>query len=262
VSKLEIIPFGKYKGQPVDALAQDRQYCEWLLQQDWFPARYPAIHTLDSRDFAGAIRAAVWLFQIGFRIDHGSTEDTAAWYERHSVLSGFLVDGLRLSMGCNRRSRKRDLESLETVLEILLPKSSWDVYRKDIRILRRRGEPKDLMPTRVRRGGRPESEETHRMRAAAEYLKTRGSPNPYSDLAIVWTEATSYNRRYSGDSIRNRLRKGPPDDRDRGGSWLEFWRRIYDGDVRDVWPSVFPLSPELRMRKEALLHPSTSSHKH
>jgi hypothetical protein len=46
VSKLEIIPFGKYKGQPVDLLAQDPQYCEWLSQQDWFRTRYPAIHTL------------------------------------------------------------------------------------------------------------------------------------------------------------------------------------------------------------------------
>jgi hypothetical protein len=45
-SKLEIIPFGKYKGQPVDLLAQDPQYCEWLSQQDWFRTRYPAIHTL------------------------------------------------------------------------------------------------------------------------------------------------------------------------------------------------------------------------
>jgi hypothetical protein len=51
VSKLEIIPFGKYKGQPVDALAEDRPYCEWLLQQDWFRTRYTAIHTLIINNF-------------------------------------------------------------------------------------------------------------------------------------------------------------------------------------------------------------------
>jgi hypothetical protein len=44
--KLEVVPFGKYKGKPLEALAQDSQYCEWLTQQDWFRARYPAIHTL------------------------------------------------------------------------------------------------------------------------------------------------------------------------------------------------------------------------
>lgn len=51
MSKLEIIPFGKYKGQPVDILAQDRQYCEWLEQQEWFRARYPAIHTVIINNF-------------------------------------------------------------------------------------------------------------------------------------------------------------------------------------------------------------------
>jgi hypothetical protein len=27
-------------------LAGDRQYCEWLEQQDWFRGKFPAIHTL------------------------------------------------------------------------------------------------------------------------------------------------------------------------------------------------------------------------
>jgi hypothetical protein len=30
----------------VEALAQNREYCEWLSQQDWVRTRYPAIHTL------------------------------------------------------------------------------------------------------------------------------------------------------------------------------------------------------------------------
>jgi len=41
-----IVPFGKYKGQPVEALQQDRGYCEWLAGQDWFRTRYANIHTL------------------------------------------------------------------------------------------------------------------------------------------------------------------------------------------------------------------------
>jgi hypothetical protein len=36
----EIIPFGKYKGQPIEALAGDPQYVAWLLQQDWFRVRF------------------------------------------------------------------------------------------------------------------------------------------------------------------------------------------------------------------------------
>jgi hypothetical protein len=48
----KIVPFGKYKGQPVDVLAQDTAYCEWLSQQDWFRSRYTAIHTLIINHFA------------------------------------------------------------------------------------------------------------------------------------------------------------------------------------------------------------------
>jgi hypothetical protein len=44
--KTAIVPFGKYKGQPVDALAADRAYCEWLAGQEWFRTKFTAIHTL------------------------------------------------------------------------------------------------------------------------------------------------------------------------------------------------------------------------
>jgi uncharacterized protein (DUF3820 family) len=44
--KLEIVPFGKYRGRPVEALAQDREYYAWLSQQDWVRTRYRALHTL------------------------------------------------------------------------------------------------------------------------------------------------------------------------------------------------------------------------
>lgn len=46
-----MIPFGKYKGQPVEALAQDREYCDWLLTQDWFRTRFTAIQTLIVNNF-------------------------------------------------------------------------------------------------------------------------------------------------------------------------------------------------------------------
>ena len=51
MGKLEVVPFGKYKGQPMEAMAQDHEYCEWLSQQDWFRARYPTIHTLIVNNF-------------------------------------------------------------------------------------------------------------------------------------------------------------------------------------------------------------------
>lgn len=46
-----IVPFGKYKGQPVEVLAQDKEYCDWLAGQDWFRTRFTAIHTLIVNNF-------------------------------------------------------------------------------------------------------------------------------------------------------------------------------------------------------------------
>lgn len=47
----EIIPFGKYRGQPMEILAQDKEYREWLMGQDWFRERYSGIHTLIVNNF-------------------------------------------------------------------------------------------------------------------------------------------------------------------------------------------------------------------
>lgn len=43
---MNIIPFGKYKGQPVEVLAQDRQYAEWIMAQPWFRDRYTNLYTV------------------------------------------------------------------------------------------------------------------------------------------------------------------------------------------------------------------------
>ena len=32
----ELITFGKYKGQPVEVLANDKKYTDWLMAQEWF----------------------------------------------------------------------------------------------------------------------------------------------------------------------------------------------------------------------------------
>lgn len=40
----QVVPFGKYKGQPLEVMLLDRQYCEYMAAQAWFPDRYPVIH--------------------------------------------------------------------------------------------------------------------------------------------------------------------------------------------------------------------------
>jgi hypothetical protein len=46
MANTSIVPFGKYKGQPVEVLAQDREYCDWLMNQEWFRTKFVGIHTL------------------------------------------------------------------------------------------------------------------------------------------------------------------------------------------------------------------------
>jgi len=36
-----VVPFGKYKNQPVEVLAHDREYCDWLVNQGWVKERFP-----------------------------------------------------------------------------------------------------------------------------------------------------------------------------------------------------------------------------
>lgn len=38
------MPFGKYKGKPVDVLAKDKGYLEWVLEQDWFKPKHPELY--------------------------------------------------------------------------------------------------------------------------------------------------------------------------------------------------------------------------
>lgn len=39
-----MMPFGKYRGAPVDMIVSDFPYCEWLLAQEWFVVKYPRHH--------------------------------------------------------------------------------------------------------------------------------------------------------------------------------------------------------------------------
>ena len=51
MTKTEIVPFGKYKGQPLEVLAQDHEYMDWLMEQDWFRSRYQNIYAIVINNF-------------------------------------------------------------------------------------------------------------------------------------------------------------------------------------------------------------------
>jgi hypothetical protein len=48
----ELVPFGKYKGQPLDVLRQDSQYMDWMMAQPWFKERYPKHYSIIINNFA------------------------------------------------------------------------------------------------------------------------------------------------------------------------------------------------------------------
>jgi hypothetical protein len=48
------VPIGKFKGQPLDVLAQDPAYVQWLIGQQWFHDRFPQHHTIIINNFADA----------------------------------------------------------------------------------------------------------------------------------------------------------------------------------------------------------------
>ncbi len=46
-----LIPFGKHKGKPIEILAEDKEYAQWLLAQPWFKAKYLNIYTVVINNF-------------------------------------------------------------------------------------------------------------------------------------------------------------------------------------------------------------------
>ena len=74
-----VVPFGKYKGQPVEVLASDRDYCDWLLAQAWFVQRYPQVHTLVINNFGEPTETPEHnALQIRLLDDHFRLQVTAA----------------------------------------------------------------------------------------------------------------------------------------------------------------------------------------
>ena len=47
----ELITFGKYKGQPVEVLANDKKYTDWLMAQEWFRTGHVQLYNLIVNNF-------------------------------------------------------------------------------------------------------------------------------------------------------------------------------------------------------------------
>ena len=87
-----------------------------------------------------------------------------------------------------------------------------------------------------------------RMRAAVQAVSSI-SKTPYGDLARFWNERLG-TEKYNAQQLKDRLRKGDALTRGVGAAErsLDYWRRVYEGDLRAVFPGPFPLSPRLKER--------------
>ena len=138
-----------------------------------------------------------------------------------------------------------DLEALERVMGTLLPSSFWTESREDIRHIRKQGLPPPGGKAKPS-GGTGTSEQTMRMRAAVQLISSI-SDKPYGDLARFWNERLG-TEKYNAQQLRDRLRKGGALTRTVAAAErsLDYWRRVYDRDLRAVFPGPFPLSPRLK----------------
>jgi hypothetical protein len=234
----------------------DTDFLCWLEgEADRLPRR-DAVRKLKAEQLMAAVRAAVWLRQLrGHHTPIGPVVEPAsreAWENRYYLLEVFLLEAVKSTFFFSMFRQHDDLEALERVLLTLLPESCSVVYKADILYLRRKGYPqtlpfsRDSLPRR-RSGGKPESEQTERMRAAIAYVQSV-SETAFDDLADFWNECAKSSTVYQPDAIRSRLRKGHFWHRrpEAAKDFLEHWFHIYHGDLKGVYPVPFPLSRELR----------------
>ncbi len=50
----KVVPFGKYRGQPIEVLAQDPDYKDWVLAQPWVRERFQSFYTIIVNNFTEA----------------------------------------------------------------------------------------------------------------------------------------------------------------------------------------------------------------
>lgn len=215
---------------------------EFLIWLEGAEDRVPHVDQLagvSDASLAAAVRAAVWLtsqFADHRVVDSGESED---WRQRYEQLQALLWNALRHTMFFHRVDRHKDLEALDEMLRLLLPPSQTVRFREDLQRLRTLGKPErllDLAPDtkKPKRGGRKQSEQVQRMRAAVEYLRSKSS-RPYRDLVQLWNEACG-EARYGPDQIRQTLRKG----QQAGPELLTFWKDLYRGEGYRSLPGLIP----------------------
>lgn len=99
----KIIPFGKYKGQPVEVLKEDDQYREWLMQQDWLRSRFPELRTIIVNNFGQPNDTPEHNAMVAKFID----DDYCMKFIRHMQSIGAWVSEERINQEIDRNNEQR-----------------------------------------------------------------------------------------------------------------------------------------------------------
>lgn len=127
-----IINFGKYKGQPLEVLQNDKQYTDWLMGQDWFRDRYQGMYTLIVNNFGAPAETPEHNALQALFLDNGLCENLARkMYEerggkRH--YEKFISDSIKRANLDFLRTQE-EIKIIEEKLEsfkIIEPKTEWD----------------------------------------------------------------------------------------------------------------------------------------
>jgi hypothetical protein len=232
----------KGTAERLEKLGLDVGFLVWLEGREEKLPRLDRICTIPGAKLANAIRSAAWLRSQFAHPDRIAPDSPEKWLERYRVLQECLWNALLYSMTCRKLERARDLRDLIEVTKALLPRQVRERYAADIETLRKRGQPPRLRELvgqvrGQRTGGRRQAEQIQRMRAAVTYIGSK-SKNCYRDLAGLWNERFE-GANYDPESMRQKLRKGEQV----GEPLVEFWMRVYGGDLRAAFPGEFPRSP-------------------
>jgi hypothetical protein len=119
VASSEIIPFGKYRGQPLEVLRSDPGYVQWLTGQDWFRERFAAIHTVIVNNFAEPSETPAHNALQAKFLDEAFCRRLVIvlWQSQRAALPGLLAkEQHRLSMPLSA-SRRQEIEQSVAALE-------------------------------------------------------------------------------------------------------------------------------------------------
>jgi hypothetical protein len=223
----------------LERLGLDVRFLVWLEGRGQRLPRVDRIGKVSGAKLANAVRSAAWLGSQFARPDRIAPDSPEQWLERYQILQSFFWNALRQSMTGRSLERSRDLKDLQEVMRELLPPRTREQYLADIRKLREHGQPVRLQNQKgqlrgQRTGGRRQAEQIDRMRAAVTHIGSK-SNNRFRDLANLWNECVE-GANYEPESMRQQLRKGEQ----AGEQLVEFWMRIYRGDLRAVFPGEYP----------------------